>query len=314
MDKEHLIKQVETGEITVNQALSMMRKTVNFSGSGVSEQPTQSEQVTQIMRELEGLIGLDSVKQLINEVHAYVEIQQRRVSVNLVSEPTVLHMIFMGNPGTGKTTVARIIGKLFLAMGVLNKGHIVEVERADLVAEYIGQTAQRTREQLRKASGGILFIDEAYALARGGEKDFGKEAIDTIVKTMEDQRTNIIIILAGYSKPMEEFLQTNPGLKSRFPIIIKFPDYSTFELFRIAERMLQQREYQLSKGARRKMFRLIEELKSGNVENFGNARTIRNIIEKSIRRQAVRLVGKNNISRTELMEIIEEDISEVENI
>ena len=314
MDKEHLIKQVETGEITVNQALSMMRKTVNFSGSGVSEQPTQSEQVTQIMRELEGLIGLDSVKQLINEVHAYVEIQQRRVSVNLVSEPTVLHMIFMGNPGTGKTTVARIIGKLFLAMGVLNKGHIVEVERADLVAEYIGQTAQRTREQLRKASGGILFIDEAYALARGGEKDFGKEAIDTIVKTMEDQRTNIIIILAGYSKPMEEFLQTNPGLKSRFPIIIKFPDYSTFELFRIAERMLQQREYQLSKGARRKMFRLIEELKSGNMENFGNARTIRNIIEKSIRRQAVRLVGKNNISRTELMEIIEEDISEVENI
>lgn len=314
MDKEHLIKQVETGEITVNQALSMMRKTVNSSGSRISEQPTQSEQVTQIMRELEGLIGLDSVKQLINEVHAYVEIQQRRVSVNLVSEPTVLHMIFMGNPGTGKTTVARIIGKLFLAMGVLNKGHIVEVERADLVAEYIGQTAQRTREQLRKASGGILFIDEAYALARGGEKDFGKEAIDTIVKTMEDQRTNIIIILAGYSKPMEEFLQTNPGLKSRFPIIIKFPDYSTFELFRIAERMLQQREYQLSKGARRKMFRLIEELKSGNVENFGNARTIRNIIEKSIRRQAVRLVGKNNISRTELMEIIEEDISEVENI
>lgn len=314
MDKEHVIKQVENGEISVNQALSIMRKTTNSSVIKVGEQPTQSDQVTQIMRELDCLIGLDSVKQLINEVHAYVEIQQKRMSVNLVSEPTVLHMIFMGNPGTGKTTVARIIGKLFLAMGVLNKGHIVEVERADLVAEYIGQTAQRTREQLRKASGGVLFIDEAYALARGGEKDFGKEAIDTIVKTMEDQRTNIIIILAGYSKPMEEFLQTNPGLKSRFPIIIKFPDYSTFELFRIAEMMLQQREYQLSKGARRKMFRLIEELKSGNMENFGNARTIRNIIEKSIRRQAVRLVDKSNISRTELMEIIQEDLSEVENI
>ena len=131
-------------------------------------------------------------------------------------------------------------------MGVLQKGHLVEVERADLVAEYIGQTAQRTREQLRKANGGILFIDEAYSLARGGTRDFGKEAIDAIVKTMEDQRNNLIVILAGYPGPMEAFLQTNPGLRSRFPIVIKFR-LPTFELFRIAEQMLKQRDYQLTK-------------------------------------------------------------------
>ena len=235
-----IITMVENGEVTVSEALSLLRK-VGMGSDQPKQEPARNERIAAIKQQLDSLIGLHSVKELINEIQAFVEIQQRRAAFNLAADPIVLHSIFMGNPGTGKTTVARIIGQLFLEMGVLQKGHLVEVERADLVAEYIGQTAQRTREQLRRASGGILFIDEAYSLARGGEKDFGKEAIDTIVKTMEDQRSNLVVILAGYSAPMEDFLETNPGLRSRFPIIIRFPDYTTFELFRIAEQMLQQR-------------------------------------------------------------------------
>ena len=313
MDKEEIINLVENGEVTVSEALSRLRKAYTGTDKTKAEL-TQNEKVMAVKKQLDSLIGLHSVKELVNEVQAFVEIQQRRSALNLASEPVVLHMIFKGNPGTGKTTVARIIGQLFLAMGVLQKGHLVEVERADLVAEYIGQTAQRTREQLRRALGGVLFIDEAYSLARGGTRDFGKEAIDTIVKTMEDQRNNLIVILAGYSAPMEAFLQTNPGLRSRFPIVISFPDYSSFELFRIAEQMLLQREYQLTKAARRKLLRIIEELKERDTENFGNARTVRNMIEKAIRKQAVRLVNIPNASRTQLMEITEEDIQEVSDV
>jgi len=305
-----IITMVENGEVTVSEALSLLRK-VGMGSDQTKQEPARNERIAAIKQQLDSLIGLHSVKELINEIQAFVEIQQRRAAFNLAADPIVLHSIFMGNPGTGKTTVARIIGQLFLEMGVLQKGHLVEVERADLVAEYIGQTAQRTREQLRRASGGILFIDEAYSLARGGEKDFGKEAIDTIVKTMEDQRSNLVVILAGYSAPMEDFLETNPGLRSRFPIIIRFPDYTTFELFRIAEQMLQQREYQLSKAARRKLLAMIEELKRTDSVNFGNARTIRNIIEKAIRKQAVRLVNLNSPTRAQLMEIAAEDLQEV---
>ena len=312
MDKEEIINLVENGEVTVSEALSRLRKAYTGTDKTKAEL-TQNEKVMAVKKQLDSLIGLHSVKELVNEVQAFVEIQKRRSALNLASEPVVLHMIFKGNPGTGKTTVARIIGQLFLAMGVLQKGHLVEVERADLVAEYIGQTAQRTREQLRRAQGGVLFIDEAYSLARGGTRDFGKEAIDTIVKTMEDQRNNLIVILAGYSAPMEAFLQTNPGLRSRFPIVISFPDYSSFELFRIAEQMLLQREYQLTKAARRKLLRIIEELKERDTENFGNARTVRNMIEKAIRKQAVRLVNIP-MHRGQLMEITEEDIQEVSDV
>lgn len=306
-----IITMVENGEVTVSEALSLLKRA--HAGPGqYKHELTKNEKLAAIKQQLDSLIGLHTVKKLVNEIQAYVEIQQRRTAFNLVSEPVVLHSVFIGNPGTGKTTVARIIGQMFLEMGVLQKGHLVEVERADLVAEYIGQTAQRTREQLRKASGGILFIDEAYSLARGGENDFGKEVIDTIVKTMEDQRSNLIVILAGYCAPMEVFLETNPGLRSRFPIIIRFPDYTTFELFRIAEQMLQQREYQLSKAARRRLLSIIENLKREEPRNFGNARTIRNIIEKAVRKQAVRLVHLKSPTRAQLMEIAAEDLQEVD--
>ncbi|MDD4563169.1 MAG: AAA family ATPase, partial [Syntrophomonadaceae bacterium] len=153
-------------------------------------------------------------------------IQNRRSELRLKADPTALHMVFKGNPGTGKTTVARILGRIFNEIGILSKGHLLEVERADLVGEYIGHTAQKTREILKRAMGGIVFIDEAYSLAQGGERDFGKEAITTLVKAMEDYRDNLVVILAGYSQEIDRFLKSNPGLRSRFPIHIDFCDYN----------------------------------------------------------------------------------------
>ncbi|MDD4169520.1 MAG: AAA family ATPase [Desulfotomaculaceae bacterium] len=261
-----------------------------------------------IEEELEALIGLQEVKKLIEEIYAFVEIQRLRQKEKLISEPLVLHMIFKGNPGTGKTTVARIMGKMFKGAGVLPKGHLVEVERADLVGEYIGHTAQKTREQIKKALGGILFIDEAYSLARGGEKDFGKEAIDAMVKGMEDHRDNLILILAGYQDEMDWFIEVNPGLRSRFPINIFFPDYSNRELLAIADLMLQQRQYVLAHGAREEL-RYIIEREHKRHERSGNARMVRNLIERAIRRQAVRLIQKNCIlSRDDLMSIVRADL------
>jgi stage V sporulation protein K len=217
-------------------------------------------------------------------------------------------MIFKGNPGTGKTTVARLIGRLYQEIGVLPKGHVVEVERADLVGEYIGHTDQKTREQIKKALGGILFIDEAYSLARGGEKDFGKEAIDTMVKSMEDRKDNLVLILAGYNNEMDWFLRTNPGLRSRFPIHLEFPDYSVVELMEIGKRMLTQRQYYLSLGAQAKMEKiLVKQLLAGHPYD-GNARFVRNLIERAIRKQAVRLVAKANATREDLMLIEANDL------
>ena len=306
---EKIAEQVTLGEISPVQALEMFKEQ-EITHRDYSAQQQNGQQIQEIFKELEALIGLRRVKKLIREVHAFVEIQKKREAENLVTEPMVLHMIFRGNPGTGKTTVARIIGKLFKEMGVLTKGHLIEIERADLVGEYIGHTAQKTREQLKKAIGGILFIDEAYALARGGEKDFGKEAIDTMVKTMEDNKSDLILILAGYQKEMTQFLKTNPGLQSRFPIHIDFPDYSISELLEIADLMLIKREYQLTKEAREELRHLLLMQRGPGYEHSGNARLVRNLIERAVRKQAVRLMKISNLSRKELIVITQEDFQE----
>ena len=261
----------------------------------------------EILKELNSLVGLGEVKELIGEIYAFTEIQRRRLKENLAAQPMVLHMIFKGNPGTGKTTVARFLGRLFKEMGTLSKGHLVEAERADLVGEYIGHTAQRTREQIRRALGGILFIDEAYSLARGGDKDFGKEAIDALVKGMEDHRDNLILILAGYREEMEWFVESNPGLRSRFPIHLSFPDYTIGELIEIAEVFLRERQYVLTAGAREEL-RLIVAAETARHEHSGNARLVRNLIERAIRRQAVRLMAMADLQRTDLLTLTREDI------
>ncbi|MEH7109927.1 AAA family ATPase, partial [Bacillus sp. JJ1764] len=220
-----------------------------------------------------------------------------------------LHMMFKGNPGTGKTTVARLIGKLFQKMNVLSKGHLIEAERADLVGEYIGHTAQKTRDLVKKAQGGILFIDEAYSLGRGGEKDFGKEAIDTLVKHMEDKQHEFILILAGYSREMDYFLTLNPGLHSRFPLVIDFPDYNIDQLMEIGGKMLVEREYALSHEAEKKLKDHLNWVKAVlSPTSFSNGRYVRNVIEKSIRTQAMRLLMINTYDRHELMTIRSNDL------
>jgi len=260
-----------------------------------------------ILQELQSLIGLTEVKNLVSEISAFTQIQKQREKARLYTEPLVLHTIFKGNPGTGKTTVARIMGRLFKSIGVLSRGHLVEVERADLVGEYIGHTAHKTREQIKKALGGILFIDEAYSLARGGEKDFGKESIDVLVKAMEDQKDNLILILAGYKQEMEWFLRSNPGLYSRFPIHITFPDYTVEELLQIGLLMLKKRQYRLHREAESMLRKILEEKINLGNENEGNARLVRNLIERAIRKQAVRLVKRPYLTREELMTIRAED-------
>lgn len=269
-------------------------------------------QIQEIISELDNMIGLESVKKLIHELYAFVEIQKKRGKENLNTEPLVLHTIFSGNPGTGKTTVARLIGRLFKEMGVLSKGHIVECERADLVGEYIGHTANKTKDIVKKALGGVLFIDEAYSLSRGGDKDFGKESIDALVKAMEDNKDDLILILAGYKLEMELFIQSNPGLRSRFPIHISFPDYTLDELTAIGEQMLANRQYEFSpeaKGVFRKTLMGVDTLHPYS----GNARMVRNIVEKAMRKQAVRLYRQENLSRKDLMLITEADLCREDN-
>jgi stage V sporulation protein K len=275
----------------------------------LSSEHKPKDKIELILAELEGLIGLGNVKKLIYEVRAFVEIQRKRAGRGLITQPTVLHMIFKGNPGTGKTTVARILGKLFKELGVLQKGHLIEIERADLVGEYIGQTAQKTREQIKRSMGGILFIDEAYSLARGGEKDFGKEAVDNLVKAMEDHKDNIILILAGYKEEMDFFLQSNPGLRSRFPIHIDFPDYQLPELMNIALMMFKVRQYFLTPEAETKLAAAVQKKIIFGHRYSGNARMVRNIVEKTIRQQAVRLMQQGELSTDDLVSIIAEDLN-----
>ncbi|WP_462409338.1 stage V sporulation protein K [Neobacillus sp. Marseille-QA0830] len=262
-----------------------------------------------IEEELGALVGMEEMKRTIKEIYAWIYVNKKREEMGLKAKRQALHMMFKGNPGTGKTTVARLIGKLFQKMNVLSKGHLIEAERADLVGEYIGHTAQKTRDLVKKAQGGILFIDEAYSLGRGGEKDFGKEAIDTLVKHMEDKQHEFILILAGYSREMDYFLSLNPGLHSRFPLVIDFPDYTIDQLMEIASKMLAEREYTFSREAEKKLKEHLIWVKSVLVPNhFSNGRYIRNIIEKSIRAQAMRLLMLNSYDKHELMTLRSNDL------
>lgn len=263
--------------------------------------------------ELNKVVGLTEVKDFIRSLQAQLKIQEQRKFLGLpVDESQTLHMIFKGNPGTGKTTMARIVGEVLYNIGVLNSKTFVETDRSGLVAGYVGQTAIKTKEKLESALGGIIFIDEAYSLSQdgGSGSNFGKEAIDTLVKVMDDNRDNLLVILAGYSNDMENFLETNPGLKSRFANIIEFKDYSVEDLLTISDNLFKGKGYILTEEARNKMGNIFEE--ACKVPDFGNGRYVRNVFEKIVRNQAVRLEKINNLTKDNLITIEACDVSKVD--
>lgn len=274
----------------------------------VEEKPSFDE----LMAQLEALVGLDEVKKDVKNLVNLMKVRKLRQANDLPVPPMSLHMVFMGNPGTGKTTVARLISGLYAAIGVLSKGQLVEVDRSGLVAGYVGQTALKTQEAIKSALGGVLFIDEAYSLSSGGENDFGREAIETILKAMEDHRDDLIVIVAGYDEPMQKFLSSNPGLESRFNKYFYFPDYTGEQLLSIFQTQCKKNSYTLSPAAETAAKALFDRLYQERDDNFGNGRDVRNCFENMIVRQSNRVAAMDAPTREDLMTVLPEDLEEQE--
>ena len=261
-------------------------------------------EIEEIKKEMAAIVGLDKVKEYIFSLEEYYKVQKRRAEEGLKTSEVSKHMIFTGSPGTGKTTIARIISKYLKAIGVLTGGQLVEVSRADLVGRYVGHTAPLTNQVISSAVGGVLFIDEAYSLYRGKDDSFGLEAIDTLVKGIEDNRENLIVILAGYSNEMQEFLTSNSGLKSRFPNVINFPDYTGEELLKIARSIAKSKGYTIDEGADPALTTYFNAVQMVRAADAGNGRLARNKIEEAILNQSKRLVAEKD---AELSVLLSED-------
>jgi stage V sporulation protein K len=297
------------GEPGVTSAPSSPTPAPGAEGSGVTvANETEELSLEACLAELNALIGLGGVKQEVERLARFLEIQQQRQTLNLKAPALSLHMVFTGNPGTGKTTVARIIAKVFKALKVLKKGHLVETDRQGLVGQYVGHTASKTDEVVRKALDGVLFIDEAYSLVGEGGKDFGQEAIDTLVKRMEDYRDRLIVIVAGYPGEMHQFIDTNPGLRSRFATYVDFKDYTADELVSILEVFCEKNEYELTPATKARVREISAEELAKSPDDFGNGRFIRNLFEQALRNHAMRLsMEKKEHTREDLMTLLPGD-------
>lgn len=309
----------ESGLKNKQNALTLQINATNTGNLVSIDTPNQPEtkeeekelNLEELMDELNDLTGLDGVKKEINNLTSLVKISKIREEKGLKTPNISKHMVFTGNPGTGKTTVARLLGNIYRCLGVLSKGQLVEVDRSGLVAGYVGQTAIKTEEAIKQAIGGILFIDEAYSLSEGkGEGDFGQEAIDTLLKAMEDNRDNLVVVVAGYPDLMEGFLASNPGLKSRFNKFINFEDYTSEELISILEGMCEKQEYKISEDVKKYLKEKFDEVLADIPDSFANARTVRNLLEFAITNQAARIVNEDDLNKEKLMTIELDDIKD----
>ena len=292
-------------EASGGEATSQTEQTEKKDSVVVNE-PLQSDPY----QELDDLIGLKQVKDEVRALANFVKIQKQREANGLKIPKMSYHLVFTGSPGTGKTTVARIVARIYKDLGVLKKGHTVETDRSGLVANYVGQTATKTNAIVDSALNGVLFIDEAYALVPdgGGGQDYGQEAISTLLKRMEDDRDKLVVIIAGYSNEMKRFIDSNPGLQSRFNRYIDFPDYSGSELTEIFKMYMKKNQYTLSAEAEAYLKTRFDDAVSHKDRNFGNARYARNVFEKSIQQQAMRLAGQSNLSKEQLTELTIDDL------
>lgn len=271
------------------------------------ESKEKEETIEELKTELAGYIGLEAIKKEVNNLINMVTIYKMREEHGLPNVDMSLHMVFSGNPGTGKTMIARLMARIYKCLGILSKGQLVEVDRSGLVAGYVGQTATKTTEVIEKALGGVLFIDEAYALNSNSENDFGQEAIDTLLKAMEDNRDDLVVIVAGYDELMDRFIHSNPGLESRFNRYLHFDDYTLDEMLAIFEMQCRKGCYEMDDAAKGAVKAQIEKENTGSI-SFGNARGIRNIFERVLVAQANRLAAMEAVTREDLMRITAEDI------
>ena len=271
--------------------------------SKTSDATIESVSASDALDELNELIGLAETKKEIASLSNYIQMRQKRDKMGLKSPNVSYHCVFTGNPGTGKTTVARILASIYKDLGILSSGHLVETDRSGLVAEYVGQTAAKTNKIIDEALDGVLFIDEAYSLVQGGKEDYGKEAIATLLKRMEDDRDRLVVILAGYTNEIEEFINSNPGLRSRFNRYIHFADYTAVELYDIFCLMMKKNEYIMSDETSELLKKHLTEVVNNKPKDFGNARFVRNLFERTVQNQANRLAKEGNLTREMLKEI-----------
>jgi len=311
-------KSVKKGASAVEIPKNGMDKTsetlAKASDSGDGTVPRQKEEenppkesIEDLKKELDSYIGLENVKKEVKNLINMAAVYKMRKDNDLPTADVSLHMVFSGNPGTGKTMIARLMARVYHSLGLLSKGHLTEVDRSGLVAGYIGQTAIKTSKVLEEAMGGVLFIDEAYTLTSKTENDFGFEAVDTVLKAMEDNRDDLVVIVAGYIDLMEDFIDSNPGLRSRFNKYIHFEDYTACEMEGIFELQCKKSCYELTDEAKTELvdyFRAVSE----SAGEFGNARGVRNTFEKILGEQANRLAAMEAVTRDDLMKITLDDV------